>query len=99
MTVWVFYVTAALAGAALGSFLNVVIHRGPAMWRLVDAPERGTLVSPRSSCPHCGARIKSIHLVPVFSYALLRGKCAECAAPISLRYPVVELLGATSALA
>lgn len=97
MTGWVFYVTAAMAGAILGSFLNVVIHRGPAMWKLVDAPDRGDLASPGSSCPHCRARIRPHHLVPILSYLMLRGKCADCGAAISLRYPLVELLGAASA--
>lgn len=97
-TGWVFYVTAALAGAVLGSFLNVVIHRGPVMWKLVDAPDRGNLVAPRSSCPHCGKRIKNVHLVPLVGYLLLRGRCADCGEPIAMRYPLVELLGAAAAL-
>lgn len=97
-TGWVFYITAACTGAVLGSFLNVVIHRGPAMWKLVDAPERGNLVAPRSSCPHCGARIRNRDLVPILSYLFLRGKCADCGAPISFRYLLVELMGASAAL-
>jgi leader peptidase (prepilin peptidase) / N-methyltransferase len=98
MTGWVFYVTAALAGAVLGSFLNVVIHRGPAMWKLIDGPHRGDLVAPRSSCPQCGARIRNRDLVPIVSYIMLRGRCAACGAPIPLRYPLVEIMGAAAAL-
>lgn len=95
---WVFYVTAACVGAIMGSFLNVVIHRGPVLWNLVDAPDRGNLAFPRSSCPSCGTAIRIIHLVPLLSYAMLRGKCAACSAPISLRYPLVEFAGAFCAL-
>ncbi len=96
MTVWVFYITAAMLGAVLGSFLNVVIHRGPTMWNLIDAPDRGNLVSPRSACPACGAKISIAHLIPLLSYAMLGGKCAACGARISLRYPLVELMGAAA---
>ena len=53
---------------------------------------RYNLVVPRSACPACGARIKALHNVPVFSWLALRGKCAACRARISARYPVVELL-------
>ncbi|MEO1137449.1 MAG: prepilin peptidase [Pseudomonadota bacterium] len=98
MTGWVFFVTAGMTGAVLGSFVNVVIYRGPVMWRLVDAPPRGNLAFPRSNCPNCKAPIRAVHLIPLLSYAMLRGKCAACQAPIPLRYPVVELLGAMAAL-
>lgn len=86
--------TAALfAGLAIGSFLNVVIHRGPTMWSLVDGEPRGDLVSPRSYCPACRTPIPSWRLVPVVSFLVQRGRCAACGAPISPRYPAVELLG------
>jgi len=49
------------------------------------------LVVPRSCCPHCGAQIKAHHNIPVLSYLLLGGKCANCRARISPRYPIVEL--------
>ncbi|PQA86813.1 prepilin peptidase [Hyphococcus luteus] len=93
---WVFYATAAIGGALLGSFLNVVIHRGPVMWKLVEEPARGNLISPRSSCPACGAKIRGWRLIPLVSYAILGGKCADCGAKISLRYPLVELMGAAA---
>jgi leader peptidase (prepilin peptidase)/N-methyltransferase len=102
---------AGLFGLMIGSFLNVVIHRLPKMMqREFDnyvAQESGkpephadryNLVVPRSACPHCGHRISAIENVPVFSYLALRGKCVACKAPISSRYPAVEMLtGALSA--
>jgi leader peptidase (prepilin peptidase) / N-methyltransferase len=59
------------------------------------------LVVPRSACPSCKTQISAIHNVPVISYLLLRGRCANCSAPISARYPAVELLTgiATAAVA
>ena len=95
---WVFYVTAAAFGAVIGSFLNVVIHRGPVFWRLVDDDSRGNLVAPRSYCPSCRARIRNVHLIPLASYVMLGGKCADCSAPIPIRYPLVELGGALAAI-
>lgn len=52
---------------------------------------RYNLVVPRSACPHCGARITAVQNIPVFSWLFLKGKCATCHAPISARYPLVEL--------
>lgn len=73
----------ALAGLAIGSFLNVVIHRLP----------RGlSLVWPSSACPACGASIRSYDNVPVAAWLWLRGRCRDCASPISIRYPVVEFV-------
>ena len=90
---------ATVLGLLAGSFLNVVIHRGPAMWGLVDdETRRGDLFGPRSYCPACGAQIKIVHLVPLVGYLLAGGKCAACKAPISLLYPVVEALGAAAGL-
>ncbi len=57
-------------------------------------PTPYNLVVPRSACPHCGAQIKAWQNVPVISYLLLKGKCANCGAKISPRYPIVELLTA-----
>lgn len=57
-------------------------------------PEPFNLVIPRSRCPHCGHSIRWFENIPVLSYLVLRGKCSSCAAPISLRYPMVELVGA-----
>jgi leader peptidase (prepilin peptidase) / N-methyltransferase len=78
-------VLAGCFGAAVGSFLNVVI------WRL---PRGESVVSPRSSCPRCGTPIRPRDNVPVLSWALLRGRCRDCGAPISARYPLVEALTA-----
>jgi len=70
-----------LLGLAVGSFLNVVIHR---------VPEGRSLVSPGSHCPHCGHAVRNRHNIPVLGWLLLRGRCADCKAPISARYPLVE---------
>jgi leader peptidase (prepilin peptidase)/N-methyltransferase len=89
---------AAALGLLFGSFLNVAIHRGPALWGLAgeDRRARGTLIGPRSKCPSCGAAIAVLDLVPLASYFSLKGRCRACAAPIPLRYPVVEALGAAA---
>lgn len=71
-------------GLIVGSFLNVCIYRLPR--------EGMSIVKPPSSCPVCKKQIKAWQNVPVISYLLLGGKCAKCKTPISLRYPVVELL-------
>jgi len=96
-----------LLGLLVGSFLNVVIYRLPKMmerqWAAECAQAAGNsppdaepfnLVVPRSSCPHCAAGIAWYDNVPVFSYALLGGRCRQCQAPIALRYPAVELCSA-----
>ena len=70
-----------LLGLAVGSFLNVVIHR---------VPRDESLVRPGSHCPHCGSAVRARHNVPVLGWLLLRGRCADCRAPISVRYPLVE---------
>jgi leader peptidase (prepilin peptidase) / N-methyltransferase len=77
----------ALLGAVLGSFLNVVIHR---------LPLGQSLASPGSRCPSCGTAIAPYDNVPVLSWLLLRGRCRRCGAPISPRYPTVELLTAAT---
>jgi leader peptidase (prepilin peptidase)/N-methyltransferase len=71
----------ALLGLAIGSFLNVVIHR---------VPRNASLVRPASRCPHCGAGIRARHNVPVLGWLLLRGRCADCRTRVSVRYPLVE---------
>ncbi len=75
-------VVAGLFGAVIGSFLNVVAHR---------VPLGESLVSPGSRCPECGAPVKPYDNVPVVSWLVLRGRCRNCDAPISPRYPLVEL--------
>jgi leader peptidase (prepilin peptidase) / N-methyltransferase len=78
---------AAVLGAILGSFLNVVIHR---------LPRGESLASPGSRCPSCGTPIAPYDNVPVVSWLLLRGRCRHCGAAISPRYPAVELLTAAA---
>lgn len=78
-------VLAAVLGAAIGSFLNVVIHR---------VPLHESLVSPPSRCPGCGQAVRPRDNVPIVSWLLLRGHCRDCGTPISPRYPAVELLTA-----
>lgn len=75
-------VVVGLLGLAVGSFLNVVIHR---------VPRAESLLRPGSRCTRCGDAIRPWHNVPVLSWLALRGRCASCAAPISARYPLVEL--------
>jgi leader peptidase (prepilin peptidase)/N-methyltransferase len=87
---WAFLGLVFLLGASLGSFVNVVA------WRL---PLSIPLSRPPSTCPACGARVALRHNVPVFGYALTRGRCHACGVPISLRYPFVELVGGLLALA
>lgn len=89
------------AGLLLGSFCNVVIARGPAIWGLVERPATDapmSLAAPRSHCPACKTPLGVSELVPVFSFLWLKGKCRYCAAPISPRYPVVETLGGLAGL-
>src|SRR6266513_2355840 len=94
-----------LIGLCVGSFLNVVIHRLPKMldrgWRAQCAELSGdpvaelppyNLITPRSQCPACGHRITAFENIPVLSFLFLRGRCSACAAPISARYPFIELL-------
>lgn len=76
---------AALFGAVVGSFLNVVIHRLPA---------GESLAFPGSRCPRCGAPIRPWDNIPVFGWLFLRGRCRDCREPIALRYPLVELANA-----
>ena len=69
-------------GSLIGSFLNVVIFRVPA---------GKSIVTPPSTCPVCGAGIRALDNIPVVSWLVLRGKCRDCRARISVRYPLVEL--------
>ena len=103
---------AGLFGLLIGSFLNVVIHRLPKMMQresdnycAVEAGkpeihiERYNLMVPRSACPHCHHQITAMENIPVVSYLALRGKCSNCKAKISPRYPAIEMLtGVLSAL-
>jgi leader peptidase (prepilin peptidase)/N-methyltransferase len=76
-----------VTGLAIGSFLNVVVYRVPAGM---------SVVHPRSACPNCGHEITARENIPLLSWVMLRGKCSGCAAPISKRYPLVELAGAAA---
>ncbi|MEO7116610.1 MAG: A24 family peptidase [Caldimonas sp.] len=99
----------ALFGLCVGSFLNVVIHRVPLIlergWKMESADLLGvahdetpaiTLSTPRSRCPTCGHGIRWYENIPIASWLWLRARCSACRAPISVRYPFVEL--ATAAL-
>jgi leader peptidase (prepilin peptidase)/N-methyltransferase len=74
-----------ILGAAVGSFLNVVIHR---------VPREESIVFPNSACPKCQKPIQPYDNLPIFSWLMLRGKCRNCQEKISPRYPAVELLTA-----
>jgi leader peptidase (prepilin peptidase) / N-methyltransferase len=81
---------AALFGAVVGSFLNVVAYR---------LPRRESLVSPGSRCPSCETPIRPYDNIPVLGWILLRGRCRACGETISSRYPAVEALTAALAVA
>lgn len=76
------YLPAIVFGSCIGSFLNVVIHR---------VPRGESVVSPPSSCPACGHRIRPWENIPVLGWVFLRGRCSACGSAISGRYPLVEL--------
>ncbi len=99
------FVMLGIFSLAVGSFLNVVIYRLPLMlnaeWRadcsiLLDLPEpqqpKLNLSFPRSFCPSCNTTIPFWHNIPVISYILLLGRCRQCRTPISIQYPLIELL-------
>lgn len=87
---WLLKVTVLLLGAALGSFANVLIYR---------VPLGLSIVRPASRCPTCGKSIRWYDNVPVLGWVWLGGKCRDCRAPISIRYPLVELAMAVLSLA
>ncbi|MBP7147011.1 MAG: prepilin peptidase [Acidobacteria bacterium] len=82
---WFYLLVLAAFGAAIGSFLNVCIYR---------IPLGRSVVRPGSACPACGHAIRWYHNIPVLSWFALRGRCADCGAAISFRYPLVEALNA-----
>ncbi|MFT7290764.1 MAG: leader peptidase (prepilin peptidase)/N-methyltransferase [Reinekea sp.] len=104
--------TVFIVGLLIGSFLNVVIYRVPAMmhraWAvevaefnsdadLLDRLQREptyNLVTPDSSCPQCGHKIRAWENIPLISWLMLRARCSACHKPISARYPAVELITA-----
>jgi leader peptidase (prepilin peptidase)/N-methyltransferase len=77
------FLVAGLLGLMAGSFLNVVIHR---------VPRRQSVVWPASCCPACGETLGCRDKVPLLTYVMLRGRCRNCEARISARYPLVEAL-------
>src|SRR6476620_7370125 len=83
-------VLAVLFGLIWGSFLNVVIYR---------VPREMSVVRPGSHCPGCGKPIHGYDNIPVLSYLILRGRARCCKAPMSARYPLVELVGGALAFA
>ncbi len=111
---WLYFSLVFLFSLMIGSFLNVVIHRLPIMlerewqaeYRSYFTPEeeqatepRYNLMVPRSACPHCGHAITALENIPLLSWLWLKGRCSECQAPISARYPLVELLTALLSVA
>ena len=103
--IWVPVLAAGFFGLLIGSFLNVVIYRLPKMlereWAAGCAELSGqplpeqepfNLLVPRSRCQACGHQIRWYENIPVLSYLALRGKCSACGTPISVRYPMVELV-------
>ena len=107
------YIAVGLFSLCIGSFLNVVIYRTPKMmeqeWRqdcqLLLHPEQAiidetkfTLSKPDSTCPKCQTPIRWYQNIPVISWLVLQGKCGSCKNPISIRYPLIELLTALCSL-
>lgn len=89
---------AAFLGAWVGSFLNVVVHRLPRMIAADEAvpTEKSVynLAWPGSHCPTCSSPVRMRHNLPLVGWLSLRGRCADCRAPISVRYPLLELAAA-----
>ena len=85
--VWLLVGVSFAVGAAMGSFFNVVAYR---------LPRSMSLSHPGSRCPSCLRPIRWHDNVPIFGWLLLKGRCRDCKAPISARYPIVELLVALS---
>lgn len=112
---WLYFLLLGLFSLLVGSFLNVLIHRLPIMlersWQQeyqdyfssndssTVSAERYNLFLPRSACPHCGHQITASENIPLFSWLFLKGRCSSCHQPISVRYPLVELLCALASIA
>ncbi|MGU3308169.1 prepilin peptidase [Pseudomonas sp. M5A4_2d] len=102
---WVFVGMALALGLIVGSFINVLVWRLPKMlareWRAQAQEVLGlpadranptyNLIHPNSCCPHCDQPIRPWENIPLLSYLILRGRCADCREPISSRYPITEL--------
>ncbi|MFM5135479.1 prepilin peptidase [Aeromonas rivipollensis] len=111
---WLYLSLVFLFSLMVGSFLNVVIHRLPIMlereWQAeysdyfgcevaASSAEPYNLMVPRSRCPHCDHPIGALENIPLLSWLWLKGRCRKCKAPISARYPLVELLTALLSVA
>ncbi|WP_163832603.1 prepilin peptidase [Spartinivicinus ruber] len=109
-----FIIVSLVFGLIVGSFLNVVILRLPTMmkrdWQtqcceLLEQtpptfePTKFNLIFPHSHCPKCQTPVKAWHNIPILSYILLKGKCANCQASISIRYPIIEFVTGLLAVA
>lgn len=81
----IYYIFSFLFGAAIGSFLNVLIYR---------LPREKSIIKPNSFCPHCKKAIKWHENIPILSFIILKGKCSECQNPISIHYPLIESITA-----
>ena len=107
------YIAVGVFSLCIGSFLNVVIYRIPKMmeqeWRtdcqFLLHPEQPiideskiTLSKPDSTCPNCQSPIRWYQNIPVISWLALKGKCGSCQNPISIRYPLIEVLTAAASL-
>jgi leader peptidase (prepilin peptidase) / N-methyltransferase len=86
LPVWMIVFWLFVVGAAVGSFLNVVVYRLPLGISLVYPPSR---------CPRCGKHIAWYDNIPIFGWVMLRGRCRQCHNPISVRYPIIEAITAT----
>ena len=106
LPLWLWLVFAGVLGLLVGSFLNVVILRLPArleaQWRreaqeelaleIADEPLPPGIVRESSHCPHCKHPLSAADNIPLFGWLLLRGRCRYCRGPISIQYPLIELL-------
>jgi leader peptidase (prepilin peptidase)/N-methyltransferase len=81
---WLMHGASFVFGLVFGSFTNVLVAR---------LPHGQSISKPASRCPHCGAPVLKRHNIPLLGYAMLGGRCRSCRAPISIRYPIIELLG------
>lgn len=81
----VLYIAFVISGLIIGSFLNVLIYR---------IPRKQSIVRPSSFCPDCREKIRFYDNIPVLSYLILKGRCRNCGASISIRYPIVEIMTA-----
>ncbi|MDC0610683.1 A24 family peptidase [Vibrio sp.] len=111
---WLLLAFVAIFGLIIGSFLNVVIYRLPKMmessWQRefsetfpeykISLPDKSlTLSLPASHCPSCQHKLKPWHNIPLLSWLILKGRCSYCDAPISIRYPAIELISTLACLA